>query len=52
MKTRTIPQVSPAAIEDVWQRRATAAAIEAVRKIVTIDSVISPGTPIGRLGEV
>ena len=33
MKTRTpIGQVSPAAIEDIWQRRATAAAIEAARK--------------------
>ena len=34
MKTRTIPQVSPAAIEDVWQRRATAAAIAAARGVV------------------
>jgi hypothetical protein len=48
---RPIGQVSPAAIEDIWQRRATAAAIEAARKIVR-DGVIPPGTPIGRLGDV
>ena len=45
-----IPTAS--AIEDVWQRRATAAAIEAARKVVKVDGVIPPGTPIGRLGDV
>ena len=45
-----IPTAS--ALEDVWQRRATAAAIEAARKVVKVDSVIPPGTPIGRLGDV
>jgi hypothetical protein len=40
---------SAAAIEDIWQRRATSAAIEAMRKIV-MESVIPAGTPIGRLG--
>ena len=49
---RSIGIPTASATEDVWQRRATAAAIEAVRKMVTIDSVIPPGTPIGRLGEV
>jgi hypothetical protein len=43
-----IPTAS--AMQHVWQRRATAAAIEAARKIV--NSVIPPGTPIGRLREV
>lgn len=51
-KARTIGQVSPSALEDEWQRRATAAAIEAARKVVKVDGVIPPGTPIGRLGDV
>jgi hypothetical protein len=49
---RPVAQVSPAALEDAWQRRATAAAIEATRQVVQIDGPIPPGTPIGRLGEV
>jgi hypothetical protein len=49
---RAIGIPTASALEDVWQRRATAAAIEAARKIVTIDGVIPPGTPIGRLGEI
>jgi hypothetical protein len=49
---RPVAQVSPTALEDVWQRRATAAAIGAARQVVQIDGPISPGTPIGRLGEV
>ncbi len=49
---RPVAQVSPAALEDVWQRRATAAAIGAARQVIQIDGPISPGTPIGRLGEV
>jgi hypothetical protein len=43
---------TPSALEDAWQRRATAAAIEAARKVVKVDGVIPPGTPIGRLGDV
>ena len=39
------------AIEAIWQRRATAAAIAAARKVVNVDGVIPPGTPIGRLGD-
>src|SRR5690349_9987897 len=49
---RPVAQVSPAALEDAWQRRATAAAIGAARQVVQIDGPIPPGTPIGRLGEV
>jgi hypothetical protein len=45
-----IPTIS--SIEDAWQRRATAAAIEAARRIIKVDAVIPPGTPIGRLGDV
>jgi hypothetical protein len=44
-----IPTLS--AIEDAWQRKATAAAIAAVRKVVHTDGVIPPGTPIGRLSD-
>lgn len=39
------------AMEDAWQRRATAAAIAAARKIVHSDGEIPPGTPIGRLSD-
>jgi hypothetical protein len=52
MKTRPIPQASPAAIEDHWQRRATEAAVAAARGVVKHDGPIPPLTPIGRLGDV
>lgn len=39
--------------EDQWQRRATAAAINAARKIVLGDGAVIPmGTPIGRLNDI
>ena len=50
-KLRTVGQVSPSALEDEWQRRATAAAIEAARGVVQIDGPVPPGTPISRLSE-
>jgi hypothetical protein len=50
-KLRTVGQVSPSALEDEWQRRATAAAIEAARAVVQMDGPIPPGTPIGRLSD-
>ena len=40
------------ALEDEWQRRATAAAIAAARGVVKVDGPIPPGTPIGRLGDI
>jgi hypothetical protein len=40
---------SASAIEDAWQRRATANAVAEARKIVR--SVILPATPIGRLSD-
>lgn len=49
---RTIGIPTPSGIEDAWQRRATAAAIEAARKVVKVDGVIPPGTPIGRLSDI
>jgi hypothetical protein len=50
-KIRTVGEVSPSAIEDIWQRQATAAAIEAARGVVQMDGPIPPGTPIGRLSD-
>jgi hypothetical protein len=47
-----IGQVSLSAIEDQWQRDATAAAIAAARGVVQMDGPIPPGTPIGRLSDV
>ena len=51
-KLRTVGQVSPSAIEDEWQRRATAAAIEAARGVVKLDGPIPPAVPIGRLSDM
>ena len=51
-KARTIGMVSETALEDEWQRRATAAAIEAARGVVKFDGPIPPATPVGRLNEV
>jgi len=50
-KARTIGMVSETAQEDEWQRRATAAAIEAARGVVKLDGPIPPGTPVGRLAD-
>jgi hypothetical protein len=50
-KPRTIGQVSLSALEDEWQRRATAAAIEAARGVVTVGGAVPPGTPVGRLSD-
>jgi hypothetical protein len=46
-----VGQVSLSAIEDQWQRDATAAAIAAARGVVQTDGPIPPGTPIGRLSD-
>jgi hypothetical protein len=51
-KLRRVGQVSSSAIEDTWQRLATAAAIEAAREVVKLDGPIPPLTPIGRLNDV
>jgi hypothetical protein len=50
-KARKIGQVSQATLEDEWQRRATAAAIEAARGVVKDGGPIPPGAPIGRLSD-
>ena len=46
-----IGQVSLSALEDQWQRDATAAAIAGARGVVQMDGPIPPGTPIGRLAD-
>jgi hypothetical protein len=51
-KPRAIGQVSLSAIEDAWQRQATAVAIKAARGVVKVDGPIPPGTPIGRLSDI
>jgi hypothetical protein len=50
-RAHTIGEISSSALEDEWQRRATAAAIEAARAVVQMDGPIPPGTPIGRLSD-
>jgi len=50
-KMRSVGEVSPSAIEDQWQRDATAAAIAGARGVVNMDGPIPPGTPIGRLSD-
>ena len=49
MKRIGVP--TPSAMEDVWQRMATAAAIASARKVIDTDGVIPPDTPIGRLSD-
>ena len=50
-KIRAIGEVTLSAIEDQWQRNATAAALEAARGVVQMDGPIPPGTPVGRLSD-
>jgi hypothetical protein len=47
-----IGQVSLSALEDKWQRDATAAAIAAARDVSRTGGPIPPGTPIGRLSDI
>jgi len=49
---RSVGEVSLSAIEDQWQRDATAAAIAAARGVVQVDGPIPPGAPVGRLSDV
>jgi hypothetical protein len=50
-KGHVIREVSLSALEDSWQRQATAAAITGARGVVRMDGPIPPGTPIGRLSD-
>ena len=51
-RARRIGEVSLSAIEDLWQRRATEAAIKAVRGAVYAGGPIPPLTPAGRLSDI
>ena len=48
---RTVGMGSETALEDEWLRRATAAAIEAARGVITLGGPIPPATPVGRLND-
>jgi hypothetical protein len=50
-KQRKIGVLSAEAVDDIWQRRATAAAIVAVRQVIDGDA-IPKATPIGRLTDI
>ena len=50
-KIRDVGEVPLSALEDQWQRDATAAAIAAARGVISTDGPIPPGTPIGRLSD-
>src|SRR5262245_46600036 len=39
-------------MEDVWQRKATAAAITAARGVIKNGGPVPPGTPVGRLSDI
>jgi hypothetical protein len=47
----SLSEPSISAVEALWQRQATAAAIKAARDIVKFDGVIPPGTQVGRLSD-
>ena len=51
-KIKAVGEVSLSALDDVWQRDATAAAIAGARGVVQIGGPVPPGTPIGRLSDV
>src|SRR5262249_54298733 len=50
-RVHAIGEVSLSALEDQWQRDATAAAIAGARAVVQMDGPVPPGTPIGRLSD-
>jgi hypothetical protein len=51
-RKRKVGVVAQSAIEDLWQKKATEAAIAAARGAVKHDGPIPPLTPIGRLGDI
>jgi hypothetical protein len=51
-RIRTIGEVSLSALEDQWQRDATAVAISGARGVIKMDGPIPPGTPVGRLSDM
>jgi len=51
-KTHTVGEISLSALEDVWLRQATEAAIAGARGVISMDGPIPPGTQVGRLSEI
>src|SRR5215831_19498537 len=51
-RARAIGEVSLSALQDQWQRDATAAALAGARGVIRTDGPIPPGTPIGRVSDV
>jgi hypothetical protein len=51
-KIKRIGEVSLSALEDQWQRDASAAAIAGARGVIRVNGPIPPGTPIGRLSDI
>jgi hypothetical protein len=43
-------KLRPRAVQDLWQRQATAAAIESARKMIG-DGMVPPDTPVGHLSD-
>jgi hypothetical protein len=50
-RQRQVSIPTSSAIDDAWQRRATAAAIKAARNVIGTESAIPSGTPVGRLSD-
>jgi hypothetical protein len=49
---RKIGAPTPEKIDDMWQRRASAAAIVAVRELINAGGAFPPATPISRLSDI
>ncbi len=49
---RKIGAPTPRALDDIWQRRATAEAIVAVRAMIRDGGAIPPATPVSRLSDL
>jgi hypothetical protein len=45
-----VKKLRPKAVQDLWQRQATAAAIQSARKMIN-DGVVSRNTPVGHLSD-
>ena len=52
MTRRRIGAPTRKSIDDIWHRRATAAAIVAVRELINAGGAIPPATPVSRLSDI
>jgi hypothetical protein len=50
-RQRQVSVPTASAVNDAWQRRATAAAIKAARDVIGTEGAIPSGTPVGRLSD-